>query len=358
MPREKYYPALDGLRGVAIILVLLYHNFNFLPYFIYGWTGVDLFFVLSGFLITSILLNSVDSKHYLKKFYARRALRILPIYLLSVAIILLLVSAITRFSEQQEYYHQHQLFLWLNMQNWMYIRFSVPVDSMLLFHCWSLSLEEQFYLFWPFLILLARKPNRIQYLLLLLLVAGIVSRVISWQQLGNTDKNFLFQSMTRIDGLCIGSLAATWKSNSNNWFRKFILFCITLIAFHICFFLVTLFFFPYLPHFRFLSYTTIAAVFGIVLAFCIQPDTRFKTLLEIYLLKWFGKISYGLYLYHWPLLVIFKFFFIDDLVAMDITADNAYIIASMGALIAAIFASWISYNYFEKIFLRLKERFA
>ena len=222
MSRERHYPALDGLRGVAIILVLLYHNFNFLPFFNYGWTGVDLFFVLSGFLITSILLNAVGTRHYLKNFYARRALRIFPIYLLTVAVVLLLVSTTNRFTEQQDYYQLHQVFLWLNMQNWMYINFPVPVDNMLLFHCWSLSLEEQFYLFWPLLVLLARKPNRVQYLLLLLLVAGIVSRIISWQQLGNTDKNFLFQSMTRIDGLCIGSLAATWKANSANWFKKFI----------------------------------------------------------------------------------------------------------------------------------------
>ncbi|MEI9808490.1 MAG: acyltransferase [Bacteroidota bacterium] len=77
---RSYYPALDGLRGIAIILVLCCHNFNFLPHFELGWIGVDLFFVLSGFLITDILLRTKETKNFLQNFYIRRILRIFPLY--------------------------------------------------------------------------------------------------------------------------------------------------------------------------------------------------------------------------------------------------------------------------------------
>jgi hypothetical protein len=73
-----YYPELDGLRGIAILLVIVFHNFGFINYFSFGWLGVDLFFVLSGFLITDILLRTADQPNYLKNFYIRRALRIAP----------------------------------------------------------------------------------------------------------------------------------------------------------------------------------------------------------------------------------------------------------------------------------------
>ena len=83
---RPYYPALDGLRGIAILLVVIYHNFGFISQSNFGWLGVDLFFVLSGFLITDILLRTIGKPGFLREFYMRRVLRIFPLYYLSLVI--------------------------------------------------------------------------------------------------------------------------------------------------------------------------------------------------------------------------------------------------------------------------------
>ena len=94
-PDRAYYPALDGLRGLAILLVLLYHNFAFVSYFEMGWLGVDLFFVLSGFLITERLLLTVGTEKWMQKFYISRMLRIFPLYYLCLFLFLYIIPAFT-----------------------------------------------------------------------------------------------------------------------------------------------------------------------------------------------------------------------------------------------------------------------
>src|SRR5258706_16445945 len=91
---KEHYPALTGLRGIAILLVVLSHNFKFISFLNYGWLGVDLFFVLSGFLITDILLNTKNNRNYYKNFYARMVLRIFPVYYLSFLLFLILLPSI------------------------------------------------------------------------------------------------------------------------------------------------------------------------------------------------------------------------------------------------------------------------
>src|SRR3954463_6186807 len=96
-PNRSHFPALDGLRGVASLLVVIYHNFGFInKYFFFGWLGLDIFFVLSGFLITDILLNTLDTKYYLRNFYVRRILRVFPLYYASLVIFLIIFPAIPR----------------------------------------------------------------------------------------------------------------------------------------------------------------------------------------------------------------------------------------------------------------------
>ncbi len=140
-------PALEGVRGVAILAVLA-HQLLIDGYaggraleilrmpFQTGWAGVQLFFVLSGFLITGILLDTRRAENFWSSFYARRALRIFPVYYLLLAVTYAIAP------------HRHQVFYWLYLANLRQLAAGPAVES--LGHCWSLSVEEQFYLVWPF----------------------------------------------------------------------------------------------------------------------------------------------------------------------------------------------------------------
>src|SRR5688572_28211876 len=145
-PNRPYYPALDGLRGVAILLVVLYHNFGFIKQSYFGWLGVDLFFVLSGFLITDILLRTRSQPGFLRDFYMRRVLRIFPLYYVSLIIFLFILAPLTSAKVEWGYYLGNQVYFWTYLQNWLFI-FKDPGNAHILNHFWSLAVEEQFYIF-------------------------------------------------------------------------------------------------------------------------------------------------------------------------------------------------------------------
>jgi peptidoglycan/LPS O-acetylase OafA/YrhL len=115
---------------------------------------------------------------------------------------------------------------------------------------------------------------------------------------------------------------------------------------------------PFIPHFSFLGYTSIAAIFALIVYYGIAGKGKIKQyFLESRWLKWFGKISYGLYVYHFPFLVLCRIYLTDKLIAIGVSDSAAYILLSVSSLIPAIFISWLSYNMFEKKILSLKSRF-
>ena len=169
-------PRLDGLRGFAILLVMLYHTTHYgfartpldaaltiVPSV--GWSGVDLFFVLSGFLITGILLTAKDSTTYYRAFYARRVLRIFPLYYATLAFFLLLVPQLPFFSPVDYFWNpganREQLWYWLYLSN-VQPALTGVWQHQTLDLTWSLAIEEHFYLMWPLVVRHASERRLLQ----------------------------------------------------------------------------------------------------------------------------------------------------------------------------------------------------
>lgn len=353
---KAYYPALDGLRGTAIILVLIYHNFGFIGQFYFGWLGVDLFFVLSGFLITDILMNSLDSPRYLRNFYMRRVLRIFPLYYLSLIFFLLIYPALFK-TPDFSYYSENQAWLWTYLQNWLYI--FKPDDSVnILHHFWSLAVEEQFYLIWPLTILLVKKPKWLIALLATALLGVIALRYIVWEFKIENFAYFNLYTFSRIDGICIGSmLALLMRVNSHviSRYQTIIVAGLALLNFLFFFFNRTRSY--SLPYLAIAGYTTFAVMIAILVYEAIQQKNKLiNYIFSNRILKFFGKISYGLYVYHWPVYLILQKpltdFFRDKIAFLPIP-----VAVSITATVLAIVLSWISYHSFEKYFIRMKTKY-
>ncbi|MES1198267.1 MAG: acyltransferase [Chitinophagaceae bacterium] len=356
---RNYYPALDGLRGVAILLVVFQHNFKFMIFF-FGWLGVDLFFVLSGFLITDILLSSLGKPNFIRNFYIRRVLRIFPLYYFILIICLFFLPNIKSLSLDMSYYTSNQVWQWTYLQNWLYV-FKEPFGTPIILHTWSLAVEEQFYLLWPATILLIKKPKILLIIVSILLVVVSATRFILWtlhiKDLAYADL-FIF---TRIDGICVGCMLAIMLRFNPDLLRKYIsmvVFGFAIINFGF-YFLNRLYSYS-LPYLAIVGYTTFAMLFGLLVYKAITNENKLiQFIFNNSILKFFGKISYGLYVYHWPVkLLFFPFFKNFFLNKIAISSQNSEVCSAILVTIAAVLLSVISYRYFESPFLKFKTRYA
>ncbi len=357
---RSYYPALDGLRGVAILLVVLAHNFGFMNYFFFGWLGVDLFFVLSGFLITQILLNTLDKPHFLRNFYMRRVLRIFPLFYLTLIICFFVLPFFIDKSFDFSYYTKNQFWLWTYLQNWLIV-FKEPYGDKILLHTWSLAVEEQFYLLWPFMILLIRKPKILLALMLFILTGVGVARYIVWSlQVEDLAYSSLY-TYTRIDGICIGCILALTIRISPLFLKKYTTAIVLLMATinFVFYFLNNQNGFT-LPYLAFVGYTTFAVLFGILVYEATTGESKvIQFLLNNRILKFFGKISYGLYVFHWPIYVLLFPFLVTFFKAnSNISHHTGELASGITVTITAILLSVISYRFFEKPFLQLKDKYS
>jgi peptidoglycan/LPS O-acetylase OafA/YrhL len=235
----RYNPALDGVRGIAVLLVLANHflargdpnrGLVAIPFKLAqaGRTGVDLFFVLSGFLITSILWETRGNSRYFTAFYARRTLRIFPLYYgcLIVVLVVLPLFGVFRTPEIQPIL-DNQSYLWFYASNFCPVRLSM--GWLHLGHFWSLAIEEQFYLFWPLILSRLSRQGCIRVAIAAILVS-LLSRG-ALQALAAVDKDLapmaaratFAWTFCRFDGLATGALIALW-STAPDWRRKLCLF--------------------------------------------------------------------------------------------------------------------------------------
>jgi peptidoglycan/LPS O-acetylase OafA/YrhL len=284
-------PVLDGFRAVAILAVIGMHFFG-MPL---GWMGVDLFFVLSGFLITRILLNTRTSANYFGMFYARRALRIFPIYFL----VLLVVALLDEGARGEIGWYAAYL------ANFRWVAGLPAVPS--LEHMWSLATEEQFYLVWPILVcVLARKQ--------LVGVCGIglgitlLCRALLSSYGGAADL-YSFSIFTRVDGILAGSLVAIlimegWKhtEQNNRLALGLALGCVGIVGGLAVF-----------GHMSFqrrslamsllgMPAVTLGSAAALWYGMGLRPSSRLYRSLTSGPMRFVGRISYGLYLYHFPIL--------------------------------------------------------
>jgi peptidoglycan/LPS O-acetylase OafA/YrhL len=357
---RAYYPALDGLRGIAILLVLLYHNFGFIEHFFFGWLGVDLFFVLSGFLITDIILKTKGRENFLKNFYIRRALRIVPLFYFSLILFLFVLPALAFTKIDFTFYTNHQVWFWLYLQNFLLINPESSVSTTALHHFWSLAVEEQFYLVWPWLILAMPRKKNLTAIMIFLLAGLLIFRTIIWITQIKQFNYFGFYTFTRYDGLLIGSLSAVLFNGSGNFIRKFSPFIILFIAgLNFLFFFINKqnsFSFPYLAV---IGYTTFAFLFALLVY---ETAKNEKTWLNFFLanriLTFFGRYSYGIYVWHWPVYLILSKNYgslLPDEYSLGPVTNR--VVAAFTYSAVAVFISFVSFHLLEKPFLKMKKSF-
>jgi peptidoglycan/LPS O-acetylase OafA/YrhL len=337
-----YRPDIDGLRAVAVLAVLAFHALpSVLPG---GFVGVDIFFVISGYLISSILLSSLQQQSFsLLDFYSRRIRRIFPA-LITVFIASFAMAWYFFYADEFINLGRHMISSAAFIQNWMlasesgYFDTSAEIKPFL--HLWSLGVEEQFYILWPLLLWGAWKLRlNLLKLTIICLAASFAWNIYELYVAQSTIAFYLPQ--VRFWELLIGAVLAyvhlnpsTASSDTslglvNENVRSFAGATLLLLSF---FFINSQKVFP--------GFWAILPTLGAVLLISAGPNAILnRTVLSNKVAVWFGKISYPLYLWHWVLLVYLR------ILEPDLFAKAKF---RLLALALAVMLSWLTYRFIEK----------
>jgi peptidoglycan/LPS O-acetylase OafA/YrhL len=367
-----HVPALDGVRGVAVAAVLALHfgvaaDFtnrfpgtfsNWLERILYaGWAGVDLFFVLSGFLITSILLASKNGAGYYRRFYARRVLRIFPLYYTALILGLVLLPRVApehawglvRDGESGD------LWLWTYTFNigLAFGLIAMPIAS--LSHFWTLAIEEQFYFVWPWLVRATSSRG------LLRVCAGVTCMAlalrVAWVSLGYDPEGAYRFTLTRADSLTIGAGVAVLMRDEQ-WRVRLTRICgpalaLTFAAAALMIAMVPRFY-PSDPLVVTVGHTILGLLSASLIVTAVRQDSA--AWLANRTLATLGKYSYGIYVWHFPLQRALLHWYGFQPPASGVRALDTvvFLVAGVGG---SVLLGWCSYLLIERPFLRLKRHF-
>ena len=348
----KYRPEIDGLRALAVISVILFHAG--IPLFKGGFVGVDIFFVISGYLITSIILKDIDKNNFkILKFYERRARRILPA-LIIIVIFSSIFSLILFNSEDLIFFFKStisSLTFWSNLQFHNEADYFAKTSEFKpLLHTWSLSIEEQFYIIFPLLVILILSLNKKLLLITTILIFFLSLMFAQWS--GNLSRNFpffdadlnflskseystFFMPFGRIWEIALGSICALILRKNilkKNQFSNLI----SLTGFILI--IISIFYLS--ENFPFPSFYTLIPALGtaLIILFTFESDVISK-LLRIKILVFLGLISYSLYLFHFPIFTFFK----------HSNIEINYLILSF-LILTTFILSFLNWKFIEKPF--------
>lgn len=376
---SKYIRELDGVRGLAIILVLVTHfgvyghetvgwiGSAFHRLVDFGWTGVDLFFVLSGFLITGILLDAKGSEGYFRNFYMRRVLRILPLYYIAVIVYFFMLVPSLRIlapgratvAGAVSLPPVEQLWYWLHLSNWR-IAFDVTYNG--IDHFWSLAIEEQFYLVWPLIVFLC--PRRVLPAVCAFVMAvsfGLRSLPSVHAALAVHPHLIYCLTPFRLEPLALGGLIAVasrhdaFRRSWRRWAVAALLAGVMFLGWAVA--RTGSVSFEPVPM-GVIGYSGVGLIAGALVCYAALRSgapAAGAVLLRSPALVEFGRLSYGIYVIHRPLSIL-----APPLQAALMPRIGGVAASCLITVIGVAFSYGIarlSWRFIEQPFLRLKDRF-
>jgi peptidoglycan/LPS O-acetylase OafA/YrhL len=365
--RQRHLPALDGVRGLAILVVFVHHAVRLLPYargpelVVHhlanaGWVGVDLFFVLSGFLITGVLIDAKGFDGYFRRFYARRVLRIVPLYFVCVAALVWVVPLVS-VDGREHSVASIQAWYWTYSVNLLIARWGWDAAVSNSGYLWSLGVEEQFYAVWPFLVFVLNRRGVIRasawlVIATMALRAALVLNGTSWIAI-------YVLLPTRIDALATGALLAGLAREPEAWRR---MQCwVTPAALAAAMVLVMLFVRESLIRSgrltEIIGYPALAVLSGaaVVSAAAAPAGSLSARIWENGMLRFFGRYSYGLYVWHALVIpALLEVFPARALAPVRGSHFPGYVLFAGAALVVSVSVARVSWVVIEEPFLRMK----
>ena len=320
-----YRPDIDGLRAIAVLLVI----FNHLGWSLFsgGYIGVDIFFVISGYLITTILTRDIELQQFsIARFYKKRVIRLAPAYFTVLAIVSLIAWQVMLPGELTEYFksvmYATVLIANLYMRNEVGDYFSPNVENVPLLHLWSLGVEEQFYIFWPLLLWLFLSKTSRKYLWVVISVFIVALVIYAQQQLTHNPAKAYYSMPVRAFELLIGALISCLpKLNLPKKLLQGLVWAGLGVLFAAAIYFDQQTPFPGLM-------ALIPCLATALIIYLGQSISSSNLLLSNRLSTWIGKISYPLYLWHWPIIVFFGIYM------LPLNLENQIIIVFLSLICA------------------------